>query len=43
MRAAAETLTELAADAKHLGARIGVLEVLHTWGGYWPDCCENTR
>ena len=32
MRAAAETLTELAADAKHLGARIGVLEVLHTWG-----------
>jgi hypothetical protein len=32
MRAAAETLTELAADPKHLGARIGVLEVLHTWG-----------
>jgi hypothetical protein len=32
MRAAAETLTELAADPNPLGARIGVLEVLHTWG-----------
>jgi Putative transposase/Transposase zinc-binding domain len=32
MRAAAETLLELAADPKHLGAHIGVLEVLHTWG-----------
>jgi Putative transposase/Transposase zinc-binding domain len=32
MRAAAETLLELAADPKHLGANIGVLEVLHTWG-----------
>jgi hypothetical protein len=32
LRAAAETLIELAADPKHLGAKIGVLAVLHTWG-----------
>jgi Putative transposase/Transposase zinc-binding domain len=32
MRAAAETLIELAADPKHLGAEVGVLAVLHTWG-----------
>ena len=30
--AAAETLLIIAADAKHLGARIGVTLVLHTWG-----------
>ena len=30
--AAAETLIEVAADPKHLGAEIGVLAVLHTWG-----------
>jgi Putative transposase/Transposase zinc-binding domain len=30
--AAAETLTTIAADAKHLGADIGVTAVLHTWG-----------
>ncbi|WP_310388094.1 IS91 family transposase [Roseateles sp.] len=29
---AAETLQTIAADAKHLGARIGVTLVLHTWG-----------
>jgi hypothetical protein len=28
----AETLLEVAADPKHLGARIGFLAVLHTWG-----------
>src|SRR6266853_2586123 len=28
----AETMTTIAADPKHLGARIGVLSVLHTWG-----------
>jgi hypothetical protein len=28
---AAKTLLEIAADPKHLGARIGVLAVLHTW------------
>jgi len=32
MRAAAETLLEVAADPKHLGAEVGVLAVLHTWG-----------
>ena len=31
-RASAETLLEVAADSKHLGAHIGFLSVLHTWG-----------
>ncbi len=31
-RSSSETLREIAADPKHLGARIGVLSVLHTWG-----------
>ena len=31
-RAAAETLLQIAADPKHLGAKIGFLAVLHTWG-----------
>jgi hypothetical protein len=30
-RAASETLLQIAADPHHLGARIGVLAVLHTW------------
>lgn len=30
-KSAAKTLLEIAADAKHLGAKIGVLSVLHTW------------
>jgi hypothetical protein len=30
-RAASETLLEIAADPRHLGARIGALAVLHTW------------
>jgi hypothetical protein len=30
-RAASETLLKIAADPRHLGARIGVLAVLHTW------------
>jgi len=30
--AAAETLLTIAADARHLGARLGALLVLHTWG-----------
>jgi hypothetical protein len=30
-RAASETLLEIAADPRRLGARIGVLAVLHTW------------
>jgi hypothetical protein len=32
LKASAETMTTIAADPKHLGARIGVLSVLHTWG-----------
>jgi hypothetical protein len=31
-RATAETLRTVAADVRHLGARIGVVAVLHTWG-----------
>jgi len=31
-KAAADTLTTIAADSKHLGASIGVTAVLHTWG-----------
>jgi putative transposase/transposase-like zinc-binding protein len=31
-KASAETLTTIAADAKHLGARVGITSVLHTWG-----------
>ena len=31
-RAAAQTLLEIAADSQHLGAKIGCLLVLHTWG-----------
>jgi Putative transposase/Transposase zinc-binding domain len=31
-RAAAETLQQIAADPAHLGAEIGFLAVLHTWG-----------
>jgi hypothetical protein len=31
-RASAETLQKVARDPKHLGAEIGVLSVLHTWG-----------
>lgn len=32
MRASADTLLQIAADPKHLGAEIGFLSVLHTWG-----------
>jgi hypothetical protein len=31
-RTAAETLTTIAADPRHLGAKLGVTMVLHTWG-----------
>ena len=34
MQSAAETLREVAANPKRLGAQIGVLLVLHTWGQY---------
>jgi hypothetical protein len=32
MKASAETMITIAADPKHLGARIGITAVLHTWG-----------
>lgn len=31
-RASAETVTTIAADPRHLGARVGMTSVLHTWG-----------
>src|SRR2546427_8374308 len=31
-KASAETLVTIAADPKHLGARVGVLSALHSWG-----------
>src|SRR5438067_12705246 len=31
-RTCSETLLEIAADPKHLGAQIGFLSILHTWG-----------
>src|SRR5262249_37569691 len=32
-----QTMLTIAADPKHLGARIGILSVLHTWGS--ALCC----
>jgi hypothetical protein len=32
MKASAQTTLAVAADPKHLGARIGIIAVLHTWG-----------
>src|SRR5206468_4813532 len=31
-KVSAETMLTVAADPKHLGARIGITSVLHTWG-----------
>lgn len=31
-QASSQTVLEIAADAKHLGAEVGMLSVLHTWG-----------
>jgi len=31
-KASAEAMITIAADPKHLGAQIGILSVLHTWG-----------
>ena len=36
-RAASETMLTIAADPKHLGARIGITAVLHTWGSAMTD------
>ncbi len=32
MRSSADTVIRIAADPKHLGARVGITSVLHTWG-----------
>ncbi|WP_065333113.1 IS91 family transposase [Tritonibacter mobilis] len=32
MRISADTVIKIAADPKHLGARVGITSVLHTWG-----------
>ena len=32
MRASADTVIKIAADPKHLGAKVGITSVLHTWG-----------
>ena len=32
MRARADTVIKIAADPKHLDARVGIVSVLHTWG-----------
>jgi predicted Zn-ribbon and HTH transcriptional regulator len=32
MRASADTVIKIASDPKHLGARVGMTSVLHTWG-----------
>jgi Putative transposase/Transposase zinc-binding domain len=32
LKASSQTMLTIAADPKHLGARIGILSVLHTWG-----------
>ena len=31
-KASSETMMTIAADPKHLGARVGAISVLHTWG-----------
>ena len=31
-KASAETMLTIAADPKHLGAKVGFTSVLHTWG-----------
>ena len=36
-RAASETLLQIGADPEHLGARLGFLAVLHTWGQVLVD------
>ncbi len=35
-KASAETMLTIAADPKHLGAKIGITAVLHTWGSAMP-------
>jgi putative transposase len=49
-KAASDALITIAADRKHLGADIGVIAVLHTWGQtlqhhphVWPRAAESRR
>ena len=44
-KASAETMLTIAADPKHLGARIGIIAVLHTWGSTHdpPSACPHGR
>ena len=42
LKIAAETLITIAADPKHLGARIGLTAVLHTWGSPLTHLCQAT-
>ena len=44
-KASSETMLTIAADPKHLGARIGILSVLHTWGSATdpPSACAHDR
>ena len=37
-KASAETLLTIGADPKHLGARLGLIGVLHTWGSALTCC-----
>ena len=37
-KASAETTLTIAADPEHLGARIGFISVLHTWGSALTTC-----
>src|SRR5499426_4792940 len=43
LKAAAETTLTIAADSKHLGARIGITAVLHTWGSAAPAPVRERR
>ena len=42
-KASAETLTTIATDPKHLGARIGITSVLHTWSSAITITRTSTR
>src|SRR5215217_5418786 len=42
LRAASEIMLTIAADPKHLGARIGITAVLHTWGSARPTTRTST-
>ena len=41
-QASAATLHEVAANPRHLGAEIGVLSILHTWGRRWSAIPTST-